>query len=126
METLSVSSSTSGSSVAIVSPTDFIQRAMVASVTDSPSVGTRISVAMSFFSVAFYSPSASSRKSLELRQMLRHKAGCGRCRGRTAGVAHARVLGLDVLQNPFQIRVDEGPGTHVLGLFLAPHHLRIS
>src|SRR5262249_18520337 len=44
--TLSVSSSTSGSSTATGSPACLNQRPMVASVTDSPSVGTRISVAM--------------------------------------------------------------------------------
>ncbi len=41
--TLSVSSSTSGSSTATASPGFLNQRPMVASVTDSPSVGTRIS-----------------------------------------------------------------------------------
>src|SRR4051812_6819879 len=44
MVTLSVSSSTSGSSTATASPAFLNQRPMVASVTDSPSVGTRISV----------------------------------------------------------------------------------
>ena len=44
--TLSVSSSTSGSSTATTSPTFLNQRPMVASVTDSPRVGTLISVAM--------------------------------------------------------------------------------
>ena len=48
MVTLSVSSSTSGSSTATASPAFLNQRPMVASVTDSPSVGTRISV-MVFF-----------------------------------------------------------------------------
>src|ERR1700679_3699886 len=48
MVTLSVSSSTSGSSTATVSPAFLNQRPMVASVTDSPSVGTRISTMMSF------------------------------------------------------------------------------
>src|SRR5450432_367277 len=42
--TLSVSSSTKGSSTATASPAFLNQRPMVASVTDSPSVGTRISV----------------------------------------------------------------------------------
>jgi hypothetical protein len=40
--TLSVSSSTSGSSTVTASPTAFSHRATVASVTDSPSVGTVI------------------------------------------------------------------------------------
>src|SRR5437899_10483914 len=44
MVTLSVSSSTSGSSTATGSPAFLNQRPMVASVTDSPRVGTRISV----------------------------------------------------------------------------------
>src|SRR6187399_746900 len=47
MVTLSVSSSTSGSSTATASPAFLNQRPMVASVTDSPSVGTRISVMVS-------------------------------------------------------------------------------
>src|ERR1700686_2136823 len=44
MVTLSVSSSTKGSSTATASPAFLNQRPMGASVTDSPSVGTRISV----------------------------------------------------------------------------------
>ena len=48
--TLSVSSSTSGSSTATLSPAFLNQRPMVASVTDSPSVGTRISVMVCFLS----------------------------------------------------------------------------
>src|SRR6478735_1501376 len=46
--TLSVSSSTSGSSTATASPAFLNQRPMVASVTDSPSVGTRISIMVYF------------------------------------------------------------------------------
>src|SRR4051794_36217791 len=48
MVTLSVSSSTRGSSTATASPAFLNQRPIVASVTDSPSVGTRMSV-MIFF-----------------------------------------------------------------------------
>src|SRR6187551_130822 len=48
MVTLSVSSSTKGSSTATASPAFLNQRPMVASVTDSPSVGTRISVIVGF------------------------------------------------------------------------------
>src|SRR4051812_14802088 len=48
MVTLSVSSSTSGSSTATGSPAFLNQRPIVASVTDSPSVGTRISVIVGF------------------------------------------------------------------------------
>ncbi len=59
--TLSVSSSTSGSSAATVSPTFLNHEPTVASVTDSPRVGTRISVAMDD-SLFRYSAKASSRK----------------------------------------------------------------
>src|SRR5258705_5756258 len=48
MVTLSVSSSTKGSSTATGSPAFLNQRPMVASVTDSPRVGTRISVMVCF------------------------------------------------------------------------------
>jgi hypothetical protein len=44
MATLSVSNSTNGSSWATASPGCFSQRATVASVTDSPNVGTTISI----------------------------------------------------------------------------------
>src|SRR5690348_3946776 len=46
--TLSVSSSTSGSSTATASPAFLNQRPMVVSVSDSPSVGTRISIMVYF------------------------------------------------------------------------------
>ena len=46
--TLSVSSSTSGSSTATLSPTFFSHFATVASLTDSPSFGTRISTLIAF------------------------------------------------------------------------------
>src|SRR5436853_1960295 len=49
--TLSVSSSTNGSSTATASPAFLNQRPIVASVTDSPSVGTRISVMICFLDV---------------------------------------------------------------------------
>src|SRR3954454_12515594 len=49
--TLSVSSSTNGSSTATESPAFLNQRPIVASVTDSPSVGTRISVMICFLDV---------------------------------------------------------------------------
>src|SRR5215216_1152635 len=60
MVTLSVSSSTSGSSTATASPAFLNQRPIVASVTDSPSVGTRISVMVYFL---FASWPGSSRPS---------------------------------------------------------------
>src|SRR5437879_6856979 len=49
--TLSVSSSTNGSSTATASPAFLNHRPIVASVTDSPSVGTRISVMICFLDV---------------------------------------------------------------------------
>ncbi len=97
-------------------------------------MGTRISVAIWFLlcrSVSWGSCEVPGirrarrrGKRCELRQMLRHHAG-RRARRRPAGrcSAHALVLGVDMSEHPFQIGVDEGPGAHVLRLFLAPHHL---
>src|SRR6185436_2830783 len=62
MVTLSVSSSTNGSSTATASPAFLNQRPMVASVTDSPSVGTRISVMVCFL----FAPWPGSRPSTPL------------------------------------------------------------
>src|SRR5438445_9946739 len=59
MVTLSVSSSTSGSSTATGSPAFLNQRPMVASVTDSPSVGTRISVIVCFLKYLAWSSPAT-------------------------------------------------------------------
>src|SRR3981189_3362873 len=103
MVTLSVSSSTSGSSTATGSPAFLNQRPMVASVTDSPRVGTRISVMVCFlktFAVTnlnchrLSSVSPKRRvplaghdgllvqrlvqQGLELRLVLRHQTGGGR------------------------------------------------
>ena len=58
--TLSVSSSTMGSSAFTMSPTFLNHFAIVASVTDSPRAGTRISLAI-VFSFDLYQPRASSR-----------------------------------------------------------------
>ena len=55
--------------------------------------------------------------------MLGHQARRRGGGSRTAGVADALVLGIDMGKHPFQIRVDEGPGTHVLRLFLAPDEI---
>ncbi|QTK80393.1 hypothetical protein AT6N2_C2847 [Agrobacterium tumefaciens] len=62
----------------------------------------------------------------KLRQMLGHQAGRRRGGSRTARVADLLVLGVDMGQDPFQVRIDERPRTHVLRLFLAPDHLRIA
>ena len=69
--TLSVSSSTSGSSAITASPTFLNQCPTVASVTDSPSVGTRISVAMPLRPVSQpYCANASSRNALSCARCL--------------------------------------------------------
>src|SRR3954470_18923317 len=60
MVTLSVSSSTSGSPTPPAPPAFLNQRPMVASVTDSPSVGTRISVMVSFPQYTVWSSSAKA------------------------------------------------------------------
>ena len=62
----------------------------------------------------------------KLRQMLGHQAGRRRGGSRTARVTDLLVLGVDMRQDPFQVRVDKRPRTHVLRLFLAPDHLRIA
>src|SRR4051794_21285381 len=148
MVTLSVSSSTNGSSTATESPAFLNQRPMVASVTDSPSVGTRISV-------IWCSPRAVDRhfpdhprlknqafvrkedapdrasplplvqsvveQRLELSQVLRHQPGGGGSGGGTAGITRTLVGRVDLVQHPLEIRLDEMPGAHVARLFLAPH-----
>src|SRR5438105_11658234 len=98
MVTLSVSSSTSGSSTATASPAFLNQRPMVASVTDSPSVGTRISVIAVILGVGLFhrhpksapprpAPRVPRRltqrfveERFKLLQMLRHCADRGRRR----------------------------------------------
>src|SRR5690348_18262910 len=89
--TLSVSSSTSGSSTATASPGCLSQRATVASVTDSPSGGTMMSVAMTLLRSGrerfVDQPRLFSGVALQ-------QAGRGGCRLGTADVA--RALRLDV------------------------------
>ena len=58
--------------------------------------------------------------------MLGHQAGRRRGGGRTAGVADALVLRIDMGKHPFEIGVDERPGAHVLRLFLAPDHFGVA
>ena len=83
--TLSVSSSTRGSSTATLSPAFLNQRPMVASVTDSPSVGTRISVMVCFpkCPVRRYSWLSSSAKAED--PVVRD----GRCQNKRCGVLNA-------------------------------------
>ena len=109
--TLSVSSSTSGSSAVTASPGFLNQRAIVASLTDSPRVGTRISVAIGSgrFSRTGEEGADARRvggggrkglrsagvdlveEGLELVEVLRHQARGGRGRSRAPGVAGART-----------------------------------
>src|SRR5450756_2311866 len=150
MVTLSVSSSTRGSSTATASPAFLNQRPMVASVTDSPSVGTRISVIVWFLlrhgrarpghprlKVCHRERKASAplraghdewwlsaqrvvEQCLELRQVLGHQTGGGGRRSRAAGVTRTLVRRIDLVQHPFEIGLDEMPRAHVARLFLAP------
>src|SRR5690606_24738315 len=62
---------------------------------------------------------------LLLLQVSRKLACRRRCGGGPADVARPQVLRADVLQDPFQVRFDEGPGPHVAGLLLAPDELRV-
>src|SRR6185437_15705628 len=122
--TLSVSSSTSGSSTATASPGFLNHLPTVASVTDSPSVGTRMSAMTCSCSARAKSLSQCFfQQLLQLRDVFRHLADRGRCRGRTAGITHRAVLGADLVEHPLQEHVDEEPGAHIARLFLAPHHL---
>src|SRR5689334_39700 len=134
--TLSVSSSTSGSSTATASPACLNHFPTVASVTDSPRVGTRISAMTS--SILFCHESAGSAMTecdrsakrfidelLELCQMLRHLPDRGRGRCRAPRVAHGAVLGADLVENPLQENIDEEPSPHIARLFLAPDHFRL-
>src|ERR1700681_2718886 len=120
--TLSVSNSTSGSSAATASPAFLTQRPMVASVTDSPSVGTRISVAI------VKSPNGLTQRLVDERfqllQVARHQSGRGRGRSRTPDITRPRALGLNLFEHPFEIRLHERPGALVARLFLAPDDLR--
>src|SRR5262249_38257802 len=133
MVTLSVSSSTTGSSTATACPGGLNQRPMVASVTDSPSVGTRVSTiggVLHMTDVASRGVVRSDRSGqrlveerLELRLVLRDDADSGRRRGRPAGVARSSVGGADLVEHPLDEGVDEEPRAHVARLFLAPDDL---
>src|SRR3954468_5581919 len=62
-------------------------------------------------------------KSLQLGLMLGHQAGGRRSRRGAADIAGPGRGRTRVRQHPFEIRLDEGPAPHVLGLLLAPDHL---
>src|SRR3954464_9429073 len=60
---------------------------------------------------------------LQLRLMLRHLADCGRGRRRAGRVARPPLLGLDLVEPPFAVVLDEVPRAHVARLLLAPYDL---
>src|SRR3954463_13333220 len=64
-------------------------------------------------------------KSLQLGLMLGHQAGGRRSRRGAADIAGPGRGRTRVRQHPFEIRLDEGPAPHVLGLLLAPDHLGV-
>src|SRR5215469_3891668 len=109
--TLSVSSSTSGSSTATAAPGFLNHLPMVASVTDSPSAGTRISAMLRQCLVQNFA---------ELCQMQRHLSDSGRSGSGTADITGAPILGADLIEHPFQEYIDEDPGAHIARLLLAP------
>src|SRR6266849_9686582 len=142
--TLSVSSSTSGSSTATASPGCLNHLPMVASVTDSPSAGTRISAMSHPSYVDVHARTADEGRAhpkssvvrpllaqgfieqrLELLEVLRHLAGRGRRRGGTAGINRLPVFGSDLVEHPFEIRLHEGVRAHIARLLLAPHEFRL-
>src|SRR5260221_1925143 len=129
--TLSVSSSTSASSTATVSPIFFSHRATVASVIDSPRVGTLISVAMIGSCSALSRVSSVDRQSTIddlglLGDVPLHAAGRGPCRLGTADIARPLGGTVELAQQRLDPMIDEGPGTHILGLFLAPDDLGLA
>src|SRR5215470_7579558 len=115
--TLSVSSSTSGSSTATGSPGFLNHLPMVASVTDSPSVGTRMSVMLL--------PQRLVQQRLELLEVQRHRADGSSGRGGAAGIARPLVLGAELLEHPFEVGLQERERAHVARLLLAPHEFRL-
>src|SRR4029453_9412434 len=120
--TLSVSSSTRGSSAATASPACLNHWPTVASTTDSPKLGTLISVAIG---LSFRLAKRLFEQGVQLMHMLFHQAGRCRCRARPAGIARALVERADMFEHPFEVRLDEAPGAHVLRLLLAPYHLGV-
>src|SRR6185312_14047595 len=71
---------------------------------------------------AKFSAESFVEKCLELRQMLRHQTR-RRCRScRTPCVARTLVFGADLIEDPFEIGLDEVPSAHVARFFLAPHN----
>src|SRR5437763_7849688 len=120
--TLSVSSSTRGSSAFTASPSCLNHCATVASVTDSPSCGTRISFAMSG---PLFVAERLVEQASELFLVLAHEPGRGRRRSRPSGIAHPAMPRLDEIERPLDVRLHERPPPHIERLFLAPDHFRL-
>src|SRR5262245_43889952 len=120
--TLSVSSSTRGSSAATASPACLNHWPTVASTTDSPKLGTLISVAIGR---SFCLAKRLFEQRLQLMHMLLHQAGSRCRRARPPGIARTLVARADMVEHPFEVRLDEAPGAHVLRLLLAPYHLSV-
>src|SRR5262249_47864972 len=113
--TLSVSSSSSGSSTFIGSPTLFIHFATVASVTDSPRAGTtRFAVMMASNGALAGSVLGEIQCLVDEEGLLfvvaTQQAGGRRGRGGTAHIKQAPLLVLDVGEHRFDLGADEGPG----------------
>src|SRR5262245_16402943 len=122
--TLSVSSSTRGSSTATASPGFLNHCPTVASVTDSPSAGTVISMAMSHLA------RASSRQGLSNERFLLFGVPAGETGGGGGGCRSAhvgRTLGAlgQMLQHPLEIGFHEAPCAHVLRFLLRPNHIAV-
>src|SRR5437879_4680581 len=107
-----------GSSMATASPGRFSHFATVASATDSPRLGTLISVAIAL--------SRSECLGDEMRLLFDvalEEAG-GRGSGfRAAGKARPLRRDVEPGEHLLDAAVDKGPGAHILRLFLAPDDL---
>ena len=62
---------------------------------------------------------------MQFRGMLAHQPSRGGCACRAARIARTPEFGADVIEHPFDIRLDERPGALVLGLLLAPDELGV-
>src|SRR5690606_15163695 len=116
--TLSVSSSRSGSSLVTESPTFLYHWPTVASVTDSPSAGTRISTVI-LTSLFRFDTERVVQQCVLFLDVLFQQAGCRRCGFLAPGVARAlHLLHFYIRKNAFQMRLHKCPGTHVFRLLL--------
>src|SRR3954453_13548881 len=126
--TLSVSSSTSGSSAATASPAFLNQRATVASVTDSPSVGTLISTDIEPSSPG-RGPALDGDHVLAELVLLPRVLRVGACPrgapGPPPGVGEPPLRDPDRLHQVLGPRRHEEPSAHVARLLLAPHVARL-